>query len=183
MKDDDTPITPEDADLWELVADTTKPMPGKQVQKPRQRIIPKETKHVQNEWVASSNAEPLYHVQKPLNMGDLTAMDKNTATRFRKGQLPIDGKIDLHGSSQEVAFNSFSQFIFRSYKLEKRCLLVVTGKGARSESGIGVLRQNLPHWINDSALRSMVLAISYAQPKHGGEGAIYVLLKRQRGED
>ena len=60
----------------------------------------------------------------------------------------------------------------------KRCVLVITGKGAGREGG--VMRQNLPHWLNLPANRARLVAFAPAQPKYGGHGAYYLLLKRRR---
>jgi DNA-nicking Smr family endonuclease len=63
----------------------------------------------------------------------------------------------------------------------RRCVLVITGKGIwRSEAGI--LREMVPRWLNEAPNRARVLAIAHAQPRHGGQGALYVLLKRKRQE-
>ena len=63
-------------------------------------------------------------------------------------------------------------------------MLVVTGKGMttsqRKPTGAGILRQAVPRWLNEPTFRALVLAFDYAEPQHGGEGALYVLLKRDR---
>ncbi|HEY1384220.1 MAG TPA: Smr/MutS family protein, partial [Dongiaceae bacterium] len=61
----------------------------------------------------------------------------------------------------------------------KRNVLVVTGKGMTT-SKTGILRQAVPRWLNEPAFRALVLAFDYAEPQHGGEGALYVLIKRVR---
>jgi len=97
---------------------------------------------------------------------------------MRRGRLPIDDAIDLHGCTQEQAYVALAGFLGRAHGAGRRCVLVVTGKGLRD--GTGVLRAMVPRWLNEPALRRLVLGFSYAQPKDGGEGALYVLLKRQR---
>jgi DNA-nicking Smr family endonuclease len=114
----------------------------------------------------------------PLDHGRSPGLDKNTAERLRKGAMAIDASLDLHGLTQEVAHAALIRFVNGSAQLGRRCLLVVTGKGNRE--GAGILRTQVPRWLNEPALRSLILAFAYAQPKHGGEGALYVLLKRQR---
>src|SRR5690606_40629743 len=69
-------------------------------------------------------------------------------------------------------------FLARSQALGRRCVLVVTGKGrGREESG--VLRRQVPHWLNQPSLRARILAFDYARPEHGGMGALYLLLDRK----
>lgn len=97
---------------------------------------------------------------------------------MKRGEMDIDGRIDLHGLTQEAAHVALNGFISRCYALGRRCVLVITGKGTRE--GSGVLRAAVPRWLNDRPLRGVILAFSHAQPRDGGEGALYVLLKRQR---
>lgn len=105
-------------------------------------------------------------------------LDKSTAGRFAKGMMEIDATIDLHGLTQPVAHAALARFINGSTDIGRRCLLVITGKGNRE--GAGILRAEVPRWLNEPALRGQILAFTHAQPKHGGGGALYVLLKRRR---
>ncbi|MDR3439617.1 Smr/MutS family protein [Telmatospirillum sp.] len=105
-------------------------------------------------------------------------LDKSTAGRFTKGAMAIDAVLDLHGLTQPVAHAALGRFITGSADLGRRCLLVVTGKG--NGQGTGVLRAEVPRWLNEPGLRAQILAFTYAQPKDGGSGALYVLLKRRR---
>ncbi len=112
-----------------------------------------------------------------LALGQYAGVDKRTAERFRKGKMPIEMLLDLHGHSQIDAFAGLQDCIEHAMKRRKRMLLVVTGKG---RDGVGVLRQSLPLWLNAPSIRPFVLAFDVASRKDGGEGAFYVLLKRQR---
>ena len=105
-------------------------------------------------------------------------IDRRQAERFRKGKLTIEGKIDLHGRTQQDAHDDLLAFLRRAHAAGKRNVLVVTGKGMTT-SKTGVLRQAVPRWLNEPAFRALVLAFDYAEPQHGGEGALYVLLKRR----
>lgn len=111
--------------------------------------------------------------------GAMPGIDKRQGERFRRGQLPIEGRIDLHGRTQAEAHDALQHFIERAFKAGKRQLLVITGKGM-TQSKSGVLKANVPRWLNEPALRRLILAISQARPEHGGEGALYVLLKRAK---
>ena len=104
-------------------------------------------------------------------------IDRRTGEKLKRGQFEIDGRIDLHGMTQDKAQTSLGAFILRSYAANKRCLLIITGKG---EKGRGVLKQRLPEWLNDPELSGAVLRIVPATPKDGGSGAFYVLLRRRR---
>ncbi|HLN25364.1 MAG TPA: Smr/MutS family protein [Patescibacteria group bacterium] len=114
-----------------------------------------------------------------LEHGRTPGVDKRTAERMRGGEMVIDGTIDLHGLCQDAAHLALLRFVAFSAEAGRRCVLVITGKGTR-EGSMGVLRAQVPRWLNEPSLRPHVLAFSYARPKHGAEGALYVLLKRRR---
>ena len=107
----------------------------------------------------------------------MPGIDKRQGERFRRGQLPIEGKIDLHGRTQNEAHDALLHFVERAHKAGKRNLLVITGKGM-TQSKSGILKAIVPRWLNEPIFRRLVLAISQARQEHGGEGALYVLLKR-----
>ncbi len=112
-------------------------------------------------------------------LGSMAGVDKRLAERLKRGQLPIEGTLDLHGLTQEEAHRQLDGFLAYAAAAGRRCLLVITGKGVwRSDSGI--LREMVPRWLNEAPNRARVLAIAAAQPRHGGSGALYVLLKRKR---
>lgn len=114
-----------------------------------------------------------------LEPGKADGIDRNTLERLKKGRLAIEAKLDLHGLTQEGAHTALSGFVTNSHALGRRCLLVITGKGGTGK-GTGILRQSTPRWLNESPLRALILAIATAQPKDGGDGALYILLKRRR---
>lgn len=117
-------------------------------------------------------AEPL------MEHGSAPGLDKRTQLRLRRGQIEIQGVMDLHGLTQVEAHRALQGFIEGAYNAGKRAVLVITGKGLTP--GSGVLRDAVPRWLNEDPLRKMILAFSHAQPKDGGEGALYVLVKRKR---
>ena len=108
----------------------------------------------------------------------MAGVDRRRADRLRRGQLPIEARIDLHGMTQASAHSRLAQFIGGAVASGKRCVLVVTGIG-RGEAR-GVLRDSVPRWLNEPSLRGHVLGFDYAQLKDGGLGALYVLLRRRR---
>lgn len=112
--------------------------------------------------------------------GVAAGLDKRTLARLRRGQIPIEAEIDLHGSTQDEAHRTLEAFLARSQAAGRRCLLVITGKGLRADGAGGVLRNAVPRWMNEAPNRERVLAFSHAIPADGGEGALYVLLRRVR---
>ena len=99
--------------------------------------------------------------------------------RLRRGRLGVDARLDLHGLTQHAAHDALVRFVLDAHARGRRSLLVITGKGTFGD-GRGILRARVPDWLNDPPLRDKVLAIETAQPKDGGAGALYVLLKRRR---
>ncbi len=114
-----------------------------------------------------------------LELGKVVDVDKSTADRMKKGRMAVDAKLDLHGMTQNQAHGALSDFVSRAYDRGHRCVLVVTGKGIWREGG-GVLREQVPRWLNQPPIRAKILSISYATQRDGGSGAIYVLIKRRR---
>jgi DNA-nicking Smr family endonuclease len=177
--------TPEELELWRHVAQTVRPIKSK-----RRAVQPKDeaasAPAVKKAAKAAAPAAPAPKQPPPapakpheLTHGLSHGIDRRQAERFRKGKLPIEGKIDLHGRTQQNAHDDLLAFLKRAHASGKRTLLVVTGKGMTT-SKTGVLRQAVPRWLNEPSFRSLVLAFDYAEPQHGGEGALYVLLKRVR---
>lgn len=126
-------------------------------------------------------APPRKPALRELTPGVVHDVDKRTAQRLGRGQLAIDGRLDLHGLTQTEAHARLAGFIRRSVAAGHRCVLVITGKGYKPSGETGVLRQAVPRWLNEAALRPHIVALRHAQPKDGGEGALYVLLRRERG--
>jgi DNA-nicking Smr family endonuclease len=116
--------------------------------------------------------------QPALAPGDVVGVDRRLADRLRRGRLPIQSTLDLHGLTQSEAHAAVQGFVARAIDRGLRTVLIVTGKGRRD--GAGVLKSALPRWLNEAPLRPFVLALSQARPEHGGAGALYVLLKRRR---
>lgn len=112
----------------------------------------------------------------PGKSGDL---DKRTQRRMRRGKMEIDGRLDLHGMTQTAAHRALGRFIAGAQGPERRCVLVITGKGLLKD-GQGVLKEAVPRWLNEGQNRERVLSFSHAAPADGGTGALYVLLRRAK---
>ena len=122
---------------------------------------------------------PVSAPPKPvLTPGAVIGLDRRLADRLKRGRLPIDATLDLHGLAQSAAHAAVRGFVTRAAERRLRTLLIVTGKGRRN--GSGVLKSVLPRWLNEAPLRDHVLALAQARPEHGGSGALYILLRRRR---
>ena len=176
--------TGDDAGLWDHITRDVAPLqgrrqpPAKPTPAPKKAVTPAARKSAAKPTPA---APPLpKRAELPeLATGASAGLDKRTAQRLKRGQLAIDGRLDLHGMTQAEAHGALSAYLERAQGASRRCILVITGKGRVSENG-GVLRTMVPRWLNAPATRARVLAITPAQPKDGGAGALYVLLRRKR---
>jgi DNA-nicking Smr family endonuclease len=105
------------------------------------------------------------------------SVDRRIWQRLRRGRYPVSARLDLHGLSQERAWQQLVAFIAREQASGSRCVLVITGTGART--GGGILRTMTPHWLEAPPNASRVIGYAPAGRSHGGEGAFYVLLRRK----
>lgn len=105
-------------------------------------------------------------------------VDRTTLRRLRRGELPVDGRIDLHGLAAGAARESVEAFVRRARGRGDRVLLLVHGKGDHSPGGRGVLRGEIAAWLSQGEASRSVAAFATAASEDGGEGALYVLLRR-----
>lgn len=94
--------------------------------------------------------------------------------RLKRGELSLEARLDLHGCTLTEAGDRLAHFLESSTASGQRCVLVVHGKGQRSEAGRPVLKSQVNQWLRD---HPAVLAFSSAQPRDGGTGALYLLLR------
>jgi len=106
-------------------------------------------------------------------------IDRANAERLKRGHREIEATLDLHGMTQAEAHRALAAFVTASHDAGRRCVLVITGRGLGS-SGPGILKKSVPRWLEEPELRRRILAVAPAQPRHGGPGAAYVLLRRPR---
>ena len=119
----------------------------------------------------------------------LVEFDRRAARRIASGKSEIEARIDLHGDRQHEARSRLRTFLLDSHAKGRRTVLVITGKGGEQERGDhlgdaleesrrGVLRRNVPLWLEEPDLRAIVVSYTVAGARHGGEGALYVQLRR-----
>ena len=193
-------LRPDEAALWEDVARSATPLhPARKapiakaaaMAKPKQMPAPSATAIPPFAIGAKAKPTARGHDLAPTLADSLRTdapkMDKRHYQRMTKGRLAPEGRIDLHGMTLAQAHGALNGFIFRSYAQGRRLVLVITGKGkARDDSGPipvrhGVLRHQVPHWLQTPPLSPMILDVAQAHLKHGGQGALYVYLRRSGG--
>lgn len=111
-------------------------------------------------------------VKKPLS----PPSDRGGERRVQRGQVDVEGRLDLHGHTQDGALSVLTRFLESAHRREARAVLVITGYG---RGGEGVLKKNLPLWISRPPLRAIISGYARAHRSHGGAGAFYVFLKRK----
>jgi DNA-nicking Smr family endonuclease len=105
------------------------------------------------------------------------AIEPNRKRRISRDREPIGARLDLHGMDQDRARSAVHGFIARAHADGVRAVLIITGKGAL---GDGVLRRRTPDWLAEAPIRGLIAGLSQAERHHGGEGALYVALKRSQ---
>ena len=160
----------------QIVAELT-PIPNVRHFKPRPPIAPPPpTPQTRAEAVAAPKSSQ--------------GLDLNTQKRLLRGQIPIEARLDLHGFKLEQGRRELRQFLARAYLAQMRCVLVITGKGRNANLDdeppsphAANMRSELPRWLQETDIAKNILAVTHAIPRDGGNGAWYILLRRQRLSD
>jgi DNA-nicking Smr family endonuclease len=175
-------LTEEDRELWELVAKQVKPL----------------RKHRSTKVHTAPRAEPSSAVPaakpalppRPLTQAPaprpskpaippLAPLGKRERTKLSRGRSEIEARLDLHGMTQMRAHRALTGFLHRAHHEGLTFVLVITGKG-RSGGESGVLRRQVPEWLSLPEFRAFVVGFEEAHIGHGGEGALYVRIRRAR---
>ncbi len=201
-------LSPEDERLWERVASSAVPLgpkransastpppelpassaqPRVKIEKSQRPAAPTraEITQVSKGWSLAQNIPDVGPVGRPA-----AGLDSRTADRIRRGLRRPDSTLDLHGMTVERAHNACMKFLAGALARGDRMVLVITGKGGREKGassngslhgrGKGVLRDSFPSWLRATPLAHRIVGIYEAHQRHGGAGAFYVYLKKQR---
>lgn len=113
-----------------------------------------------------------------------TEVNRRQLKRFKSGAAGIDAVLDLHGKGESEARFAFYAFLENALACGHRCLLVITGKGREYTPSLferkGKLNTLLPQWVENAPMAADILRLEQAKPRHGGQGAYYLLLRRKR---
>ena len=179
-------LSEEEHALWESVARQTKPLRKKPRAAKAEAALPAaETAAAKSTvsltpWASAKKAaapKPLAPAAPPL--APIGRRERSQLSRGRKG---IDARLDLHGMTQTRAHHALSAFLQRAHHDGLSFVLVITGKGRTSAAASerGVLRRQVPLWLSQPEFRTMVVGFEEAHIGHGGEGALYVRVRRSR---
>ena len=177
-------LTTDEVHLWSLVSRTVRPL--RQGKKPvtaaRHKAAIRDAARPAKKS-AAVDSEVTRSRQRIALASTLTPIMRREKQQLARGRATIDARIDLHGMTQAEAHHTLQRFLLHSQAKGARFVLVITGKGApnapRGERG--VLRQQVPLWLALPEFRRYVLGFDVAHTGHGGEGALYVRLRKARG--
>ena len=180
MSNDKRGLSHEDRIIWARIARTVDAFPGKQVPEDdwfavemAPTLVPPSGKP--EKQMAPTPAAPNVRSGKQPH-----PIEKPVIRKLARGRLPIDGRIDLHGLTQSEAHNLLFDFLARAHERGLRHVLVITGKGA-SRGSMGALKRAVPVWLSKPEFRFLVSGYEEAARGHGGEGALYIRLRREKG--
>src|SRR5262249_1052243 len=113
--------------------------------------------------------------------GVVVGLDPRVIRRLRRGDFASPAHLDLHGVTSPQAHEAVDHFVLESFRAGRRCVLIVHGRGHNSKDRTPVLKERLNTWLAHGRIAKVVLAFATARPCDGGAGALYVLLRPERG--
>jgi DNA-nicking Smr family endonuclease len=176
-------LSEEERALWEDVAKQIKPLRKKpRVAKPQ--AVSADAKMPVAAKPAAP-ARPLSPAKAPRpakpQTPPLAPLGRRERSQLSRGRKEIEARLDLHGMTQTRAHLALSGFLQRAHSNGLTFVLVITGKGKMgAEAERGVLRRQVPQWLNLPEFRTLVVGFEEAHIGHGGEGALYVRIRRSR---
>ena len=180
-------LSAEERALWESVAKQTKPLRRKpRSAKPHGALPDVETAAAAKSAVPPKSPPPARILRAagpalPPAAPPLAPLGRRERSQLSRGRKEIDARIDLHGMTQSRAHRALFGFLQRAHGDGLTFVLVITGKGKLgAESERGVLRRQVPQWLSLPEFRSLVVGFEEAHVGHGGEGALYVRVRRAR---
>ena len=135
----------------------------------------KSIKHENN-----THTDDHYNTQaKALEFGDSSRINSHMLKIITRGNYKIDKILDLHRYSREQAYSELMKFLDNACEQKYRMVLIITGKGNSSPGKRSILKSSLLNWLETYNSSERFLYIGYAHPKHGGNGAVYIVLKKR----
>lgn len=183
-------LSEEESALWDVVARAVKPL-----RRGRTKVAAEKAKAAIAEKLAEKPKRVKPQPPPPMKMlaralpqpaakpkPALAPLDRRTKQKLSRGREAIDARIDLHGMRQDEAHSTLSHFLRRCQADGAKFVIVVTGKGLRGGEGSerGVLKREVPRWLEMPEFRDVVVGFEVAAIGHGGEGALYVRIRRGR---
>lgn len=195
-----TGLSDEDAEIWDEVSKTIHPLrkrvttpmvadaqPASATESPASQSPAAEpTIRAKRRWQPLVTSPPPRPLPAPVPVG----LDRRQVKKIARGHIGIDGRIDLHGLTENEAHHRLRSYLHHAQAQGKRMVLVITGKGRDDDdvttpygvdrSRRGVLKRNVPRWLASSELSEVVVSFGPAHTRHGGDGALYVHIRQRR---
>jgi DNA-nicking Smr family endonuclease len=179
-------LSEEERVLWESIAKQTKPLRKKPRAAKPQAVSVDADASVAAKPAAPARPLPPVKTSRPPTpptpvVPPLAPLGRRERSQLSRGRKEIDARLDLHGMTQTRAHLALSRFLQRAHSDGLTFVLVITGKGRMgAESERGVLRRQVPQWLNLPEFRALVVGFEEAHIGHGGEGALYVRIRRSK---
>ena len=180
-------LSEEERALWESVAKQTKPLRKKPRTTKPQVASPDSKMPTAAKAVASPKPSPAVKIARAAKPNPapaappLAPLGRRERSQLSRGRKDIDARLDLHGMTQTRAHHALFSFLQRAHSGGLTFVLVITGKGRMgAETERGVLRRQVPQWLSLPEFRPLVVGFEEAHIGHGGEGALYVRIRRSR---
>jgi DNA-nicking Smr family endonuclease len=173
-------VSEEEQALWRYVTRTVSPLrrhrkeaaPHAEPVEPKRKPTPRSP----SPHLAAVTPKPVPKPKEPA----LSPLDRRSKQKLARGREVIDARIDLHGRTQAEAHAALRRFLQRAQANGAKIVLVITGKGGGAEGGRGVLKRQVPMWLALPEFRALVVGFGDAAIGHGGEGALYVRVRRAK---
>jgi len=174
-------LSSEDIALWDGVTRSVRPMRKRvpRAQAAPEAEAPPAIKPPARKPAKKTTVVEAAPVVKPKAPPAMAPLERRLKQKIARGSETIDGRLDLHGHTQAEAHDALWRFLHRIQARGGRVALVITGKGVRGDGG-GVLKRAVPLWLALPEFREMVIGFDSAAIGHGGEGALYVRLRKVR---
>ena len=199
-------LTNEDEELWASVAQNLEPLRGKE--RVHGALEPARSSEARHTELKRAKHGPVQQANSPVKPRPVASpppvrsspppagYERMRARKLATGRLAIEARLDLHGLRQSEAHRALRAFLLACHGKGLRNVLVITGKGGPADDDAatspdiwdrrdrGILKRNVPRWLAEPELRSLVVGYTTAHARHGGEGALYLQLRRrERGRD
>jgi DNA-nicking Smr family endonuclease len=168
-------LSDDEIEVWTTVTRSIKPLKKpRRVVKAETDVAPPSRKMPPKVAVAKPQPAPPPSAKRPPAPPPLASLSRREKQRVARGHDEIDARLDLHGHTQDEAHAALLRFLRRTSAAEKKLVLVITGKS-------GVLRRQVPMWLSTAEFRPLVISTDVAAIRHGGDGALYIRVRRGRG--
>jgi DNA-nicking Smr family endonuclease len=166
----DRPLRDDERELWGAFSKAVRPLKKRPAAKADASTGPARVEKTVKKAAVVAVAPVLPAPKRPPPLAPLGRREK---AKVARGKVEIGGRLDLHGHTQAEAHSALIGFLRRSAARDKRTVLIITGKS-------GVLRRQVPQWLALPDLRELIVGFETAAIPHGGDGALYVRLRRAR---